>query len=181
MGFASPVSVFKDLARSLQSDGFVTLRYDKRTCGPFNGCSENGYPEPPADTEVLPTHFIDDAHAARAFLEKTPGVDPSRIVYIGHSQGGALGLDALARGGFAGGILLAANYSPIDAIIAQQRDRLADLLEQLGAPRQAIDVQTGPLNEWLDGLAKIRAGADDAPAAAGGGSAAFWVDHFAIA
>jgi pimeloyl-ACP methyl ester carboxylesterase len=179
MGFAQPVSVFKDLARSLQSDGFVTLRYDKRTCGPFNGCADNGYPTPPAD--ILPTVFIDDAHAARAFLASTPGVDASRIVYVGHSQGGALGLDALARGGFAGGILLAANYSPIDAIIAQQRDRLADLLEQSGAPRQAIDVQTGPLNDWLDGLARIRAGGDDAPEAAGGGSAAFWTDHFAIA
>ncbi len=179
MGFAQPVAVFADLARSLQSEGFVTLRYDKRTCGPFNDCADNGYPVPSG--EILPTVFIDDAHAARAMLASTPGVDASKIIYIGHSQGGALGLDALARGGFAGAILLAANYTPIDGVIALQRDRLADLLEQTGAPRQAIDVQTGPLDEWLAALAKIRAGADDAPATAGGGSAAFWSDHFAIA
>ncbi len=48
-GFPAPVSVYRDLAEGLAEQGVASLRYDKRTCGTFNGCAENAYPIPGDD------------------------------------------------------------------------------------------------------------------------------------
>ena len=44
----SPIQVntFVDLAEGLAEAGYVVLRYDKRSCGPFNGLCDNDYLTP---------------------------------------------------------------------------------------------------------------------------------------
>lgn len=179
MGFVEPVRVFADLAAHLQAKGYAVLRYDKRTCGPFNGCAENGYPTPPAD--VTPRHFVADAQAAGAWLADRPEVDGERVVYIGHSQGGSIGLEALDGGPFAGAVLLAANWRPIDALIAAQRDKTAELLRASGADEALVTQQLAPLDALIAQLERLRAGDEEVAPNFGGASRAFWQESFAIA
>ena len=46
---------------------------------------------------LLQTEQLDDVQAALSFLERTEGIDPSRVVLVGHSFGGQLTLLAAAR------------------------------------------------------------------------------------
>lgn len=143
MTFPEEVTVFADLAEALAEAGYASLRYDKRTCGPFNGCADNGYPVPARETSV--TDFIDDAIAAIDFLSGIPEVDLERIVYIGHSQGGTLAFEALARRpSLAGAILLAGNRRSIEKLLAWQAERLREVLEELGTSQEKIDARGRP-------------------------------------
>lgn len=69
---------FKDLAWGLASRGVAVLRYDKRTR------------VAPAGVRTQKQEVDDAAHAAVALARSLPGVDPSRVVLLGHSQGGYL-------------------------------------------------------------------------------------------
>lgn len=177
MTFPAPVPVFAELAEHLQRQGYVVLRYDKRTCGPFNDCMPNDYPAP-ADT-ITPRDFIADAKAARAFLAGRPEVDGDKIVYVGHSQGGALALEAL-EAPFAGAVLLAANWRPIDQVLVAQRDQLRELMEAKGLPSGVIDAQLKGLEETIAQLEALRAG-EEVPDQIGGASRQFWEASLEIA
>jgi len=119
MTFPEPVAVFADLARDLRDAGYAVLTYDKRTCGPFNDCSDNDYPQPPADLTV--DTFVTDAEAALAHLGSRDEVDGAARAVIGHSQGAsfvpAMLIDDPA---LAAGVMLAAPYDPIDEILMAQ-------------------------------------------------------------
>jgi hypothetical protein len=119
MTFPEPVTVFADLAGDLRDAGYAVLTYDKRTCGPFNGCSDNDYPQPPAGLTV--DAFITDAEAALAHLGSRDEVDGGARAVIGHSQGAsfvpAMLIDDPALGA---GVMLAAPFDPIDEIVMAQ-------------------------------------------------------------
>ncbi len=178
MGFGFALPVFSQLAERLRDAGFVVLRYDKRTCGPFNGCAENGYPTPATD---LTAHaFVDDAGAALDFLAAQPEVDPARIAVVGHSQGGSF-VPALmtARPGVAAGVMIAANHRPMDALMAYQLDFSRRLMSESGAPPAAIEGALAPLAATIQQLEALRAGSHgDAPI--GGASVAFWRSMFEL-
>lgn len=111
------IPVLKGLAELLQAAGYASLRYDKRTCGAFNGCADNAYPEPGADHEV--GDLIDDATAAIAWLRAQDGVDRERIYVIGHGEGGALIPRLLTDlPELRGAVMLAAPYWGIDSVLA---------------------------------------------------------------
>lgn len=172
MAFGFEIPVFAELAGALQDNGIAVLTYDKRSCGPFNGCADNGYPFPDADLVV--DTFIDDAHAAVAALRQQPEVDPDQIAVIGHSQGAqfiTLMLETDPR--LAAGVMVAGPYRPIDEIMHAQLDFTVDLLGQLGVAEADALASPGvvPLVEMVDGVAGIRAGGDDP---VGGVSATFW-------
>lgn len=177
ISFLKSVHVFKELAEHMSANDFIVLRYDKRSCGPFNKCADNGYPLPPKD--ITPAQFVADARAARDHLATRPDVDPNRIIYVGHSQGAALALEAMDDK-WAGAIMLAGNFSPIDKVIGAQRDKLHDVMVHLGVPNAAIKTQTDPLDELVGNLAKIRAGEEHVETI-GGASVGFWTESFAIA
>ena len=173
--FGLEVAVFADLSDALRDRGYAVLRYDKRSCFSGNGC-DNAYPTPTADLRV--EDFVDDAVAAAQWLDAREDIGP--VWVIGHSQGAAF-LPAIlqAAPGAAGGVSLAGNMRPIDALMQHQHDASLALLQQMGAPQAQVDALLGPLRAILDGLAALRAGTwDDAPIA--GLPPAFWEGWLAL-
>lgn len=71
--------MFAVIADSLSRRGIAVLRFDDRGTGESTGAYE----------KATTKDFADDGLAALAFLKKQPGVDPERIGFIGHSEGGA--------------------------------------------------------------------------------------------
>ncbi|MEM1414827.1 MAG: alpha/beta hydrolase [Myxococcota bacterium] len=173
MSFGFAVPVFRELAEGLGAAGIAVLRYDKRSCGPFNGCAENGYPTPPADL-VIDT-FLADAGAALDALKAQPEVDPERLFVLGHSQGASfVPLLAAARTDLAGGLLLAAPHRSIDRAVERQRNFLTRTMADQGVPPPRIAASTRPLNVALTQLAQLRSGdlPEDVPIL--GAPARFW-------
>lgn len=101
---------FKDLAVGLASRGVAVLRYDKRT-------------RVDASTPVRTQkdEVEDAAHAAVALVRTQPGVDASRVVLLGHSQGGYLAPRiAQADPAIKGLVILAGSTRPLqDSLLAQ--------------------------------------------------------------
>ncbi|MEQ8833403.1 MAG: alpha/beta fold hydrolase [Miltoncostaeaceae bacterium] len=87
------------LAAALTARGIATLRYDKRGIG-----ASDGPPLSWLDARPLTA----DARAAVATARRTPGIDPSRVHLVGHSQGGVLALRAARHAPVAGVATLAA-------------------------------------------------------------------------
>ena len=111
--------VFRDLAWGLASQGIAVLRYDKRTRA--HGDKKGSAPATVKD------EVIDDAVAAVNVLRATPGVDPRRIVVLGHSLGGYL-VPRIVRadGKLAGAIALAGSTRPVYQLIHDQLDYLVE-------------------------------------------------------
>lgn len=119
MGFGCSIDLFEEIADGLEAAGFVVLRYDKRTCGPFNDCADNGYPFPSLMHTAL--DLEKDAAAAVRWLAKQKEVDPSRIYVVGHSEGGQLVPRLLTDvPEVRGGVMLATPYSAIDTVMLGQ-------------------------------------------------------------
>jgi len=176
MTFGFDIPVFKELAEGLQEKGIAVLTYDKRTCGPFNGCAQNGYPTPSADITV--DDFLSDAQAAVTFLRASPEVDPNRVTVIGHSQGAEFITVMLAADPtLASGVMIAGPYRPIDQIMQAQLDFTVQLIEQQGmTEEQALALPpVASLSEMVDGVKAIRAGGTESVS---GTSAEFWNSWF---
>ena len=102
-----PNKVFAQLANRLSNDGYVVLRYDKRSCG------KSGGKFPVRD------RLIADARDAIAYLRSQPGIDPKRIYVLGHSEGGELAPSiAIADGQLRGIVLLAPPALPLEQILS---------------------------------------------------------------
>ncbi len=103
---------FQALADTLADAGVATLRYDKRTYTYKNSLRLNA---------IKASHFINDVHAALDFLKKRPLIDTSRLMLLGHSQGGNfLPLVANQRNDLKGLIALATPSESIDTLLASQ-------------------------------------------------------------
>ncbi|GAA4861384.1 alpha/beta hydrolase [Luteimonas vadosa] len=119
-----PNRPFLDIARGLAAQGIAVLRFDKRT---------KVRPQDFADgTLTIDGETTDDAVAAVAALAATPGIDPTRIFVLGHSQGGMMAPRIAARAGAAGTpvaglVLLAAPARKLLDILVEQNRRLAVL------------------------------------------------------
>ncbi len=110
------IKPFRDLAWGLASRGVAVLRYDKRTR------------VDPTGVRTQEEEVEDAAHAAVALLGQTPGVDPTRVVLLGHSQGGFLA-PRIARGDPAikGLVILAGSTRPLEDSLLSQLHYLAKL------------------------------------------------------
>ena len=131
--------VYKRWAERMARHGLAVLRYDKRTTQP-----EIARAAPQA---VTFRDFVDDAVAAGRLLRNRPGVDPDRLVYVGHSQGGNVAPAAATRlGNVAGVAALAAPAFAVDSLIVAQlraNPQISDSLAQ--AVRAQFDsLRTGP-------------------------------------
>jgi len=141
-----PNKIFAQLANRLSNDGYAVLRYDKRSCG------KSGGKFPVRD------RLIADARDAIAYLRTQPGIDPSRIYVLGHSEGGELAPSiAIADGHLRGIVLLAPPALPLEQILKQQllrnvasADRAA-MEKQVAAELDAIASGKKPSaeNRWL--------------------------------
>jgi pimeloyl-ACP methyl ester carboxylesterase len=171
MSFGMTIEVFAELTEDLVAAGYAVLRYDKRTCGPFNGLCANDYG---LQDDYLIDDFIGDAVAAVDHLSTVAEIDLTRLVYVGHSQGAAFGPQVLDRSGLvAAGVLLAGNHSPIDAILSQQLADSEELLRALGYGEPDIAAQFPELRQLIADLASLRAGSFAGDSIAGA-SVAFW-------
>jgi dienelactone hydrolase len=157
MSFGFEIPVFHLLARTLQASGMAVIRYDKRSCGRFNGCADNDYPAPSENVTV--EDFLNDVMAAVDHLQSLPEIDPMRVSLIGHSEGGAFVIPVMAeRTELRSGVMLAAPFKPFDAIIDDQTEFLRTLLEEAGYTPSEIEEALSPLVELQAALAEIRAG-----------------------
>jgi len=157
MGFGCSVELFEELADGLEAAGFVVLRYDKRTCGPFNDCADNGYPWPSVTHGI--GDLVSDAAAAVRWLSKQREVDASRIYVVGHSEGGQLVPRLLTDvKELRGGVMLAAPHSPVDAVFMGQVAFLDGRVLAKGKPDKATEKTLKELHQQVAGLAALRAG-----------------------
>ena len=92
------------------SMGFAVLTYDKRGVGSSIGT----YPGESPTTDALSV-YADDAAAARDFLARWPGIDPSRVGFHGGSQGGwTVPLAMMRHAGAAFAVLASAPATTVD-------------------------------------------------------------------
>jgi uncharacterized protein len=127
--------IFRDLALGLATRGIGVLRYDKRSLvDPLGVITEK-------------EEVIDGALAAISMLRSQSGVDPARIVLLGHSQGGALAPRiAQLDGSLAGIVVLAGPTRPLQTILVAQlefqRSLHPDDASIAGLLKEALDLRT---------------------------------------
>lgn len=122
---------FRDLARGLAAEGFVVLRYDKRTFVYRQQSAPDGR-DITIDDEVT-----DDAVAAVRHLQALPGINPRRIYVVGHSLGAMMAPRIAQRAtGVAGVVLMAA---PARDMLTVVRDQLQTLMPD--APESVREAQ----------------------------------------
>ncbi|MEE2830609.1 MAG: alpha/beta fold hydrolase [Myxococcota bacterium] len=172
------IALFLDISDAAQEAGMAVLRYDKRTCNPGNGLCDNGYPA--SSTDVRVSDFVADALAAAAWLAEQDGIDPQAVFVVGHSQGGGL-MPTILDGdpNLAGGVSLAGNFRPIDALLRYQLEFSIELMEDAGLPQSTIDSQLAVLTAMVEALEELRAG-NFLGTIIGGMPTEFWEDWFAI-
>ncbi len=139
------VKQFKDLALGLASRGIAVLRYDKRT---------RMHADKMRDLPGLTVkeESIDDAIAAVELLRSTSGIDPNRIVVLGHSMGGML-VPRIAAAGppVAGFVVMAGAARPIPQAVVEQARYLAQVDGAISAEEQA------QIKEFEQAMARVDA------------------------
>ena len=113
---------FRDLAWGLAGQGIAVLRYEKRTRQYRERLMANtvGF--------TVDDETVDDAVAAVERLRHLDGIDPDRIVILGHSLGGMLAPRIGAREpGIAGLVVMAGATRPLQDLIVDQVHYLAEL------------------------------------------------------
>ncbi len=180
MTFPRPVAVLADLAMALREAGYAVLTYDKRTCGPFNGCADNGYPEPSADLTI--EAFVADATAAVEYLRSRRQVRPEAIAVAGHSQGASFVPGMLLDDPrLAAGVMLSAPFDSVDALLAGQAEVMASIVADLDpAPAGAAQGVT-QLRRLARSVTALRTGDVDDATTIGGATAGFWRSWLRVA
>ena len=141
MGFGFELPVYRLLAIALARRGYAVYRYDKRTCGQFNGCSEKGFTSIPfnmIESEFATKEYIGDAVAAMDAVQNVPSIDAQRTYFIGHSEGGELVPLLLSeRPSVRAGIMLAPPFHTMTVVLEQQSERLRWAYSTIGEPARA--------------------------------------------
>lgn len=173
--FPSPIPVYDELAVGLAERGYAVLVWDKRTCGPFNGCGSNDYPEPAEDLTV--DAFRDDAAAALDVLADLEEI--TEVVVLGHSQGGTFAAQlAIDHPAVDAAVLLTTPEATIDRVLEAQADKLAELGAVAGQPGASLDDAVAELRAMAAEVTAIGDGAltgEDV----GGASRVFWASWMA--
>ncbi len=118
---------FLVLADHLTRHGVAVLRFDDRGVGHSTG----------RFAEATHEDFVSDALAALTFLRARPDIDPKRIGFIGHSEGGLIApLAAVRAPDTAFLVLLAGVGVPVDQLLARQSQ---DILRLSGASQDLME------------------------------------------
>ncbi len=109
---------FRDLAVGLAAKNIAVLRYEKRTL-------EHGTKMQLLGDITMKEEFEEDALAAAEYLKALPGIDPSNIMVLGHSEGG-YDLPRIMKsdtsGLFKAGIIMSGCSRPIYELMAEQTE-----------------------------------------------------------
>jgi pimeloyl-ACP methyl ester carboxylesterase len=154
------------LADQLSAAGYASIRYDKLTSGqtglgPYGEGPQTARPTmfdyPPAlGDKTFDEIFVQQARDAAVYLTQQTGIDPARLVMVGHSEGGMIALSVATAPGAApaprGLALIEPSYTRIlDAVDRQ-------VSENIGAAAIPVD-EAMALEEWKQvGIAEIRSG-----------------------
>ena len=164
-----PNKPFRDLAWGLASQGFVVLRYDKRTKVYSEKMREL------VSTITVKEEVIDDALEAVSLLRSIEEVNSQRIVVLGHSLGGYL----LPRIGaadtrIAGLVVLAGLCRTLEDTILDQFSYIYSLSGTLSAEQQKqLDELEKQVNLVKSPDLSLSTPASDLPL---GVSPAYWLD-----
>ncbi|MEX0967540.1 MAG: alpha/beta fold hydrolase [Bacteroidia bacterium] len=110
--YGDTVKTFADLSAAFVAEGYIVLRYDKRTL--THAASLNL-------KDITINDFIRDVHSALDFLRSHPMADNQRLILMGHSQGGnMINIVANERDDVAALVGLAAPSMAIDSAVAGQ-------------------------------------------------------------
>lgn len=111
--------VFGKLAKGLADRGIATLRYTKRNYA---------YPEIMQQAEYsIDDEYLRDVDAAVELMRREPGIDPSRIFILGHSQGGMLA-----------------------PVFMKNNEDLAGMILFAGTPRNFVDIMIDQVQNNID-------------------------------
>ncbi len=168
MGFPRPIQLHAALAEGLADRGIATVRYDKRSCGPFNSCGNNDYPIPSDD--LVFGVFVADAGAVVAWAASDDRFDD--VMVIGHSQGGTIAALLADRTDVDAAVMLGTPFRSIHEVLAEQAAFSRRLAESLGIAPAQVEAAVRPIEDLAGDVADIAAGTSTEPA--GGFSAAFW-------
>ncbi|MCC6553671.1 MAG: alpha/beta hydrolase [Polyangiaceae bacterium] len=141
LGFGFELPVYRRLAERLTEHGYAVYRYDKRTCGTFNGCADTGHDSIPYDlleVELTTGEAMGDARAALDAVIRHPAIDPGRTFFVGHSEGGEIVPILLSeRPAVRAGVMLAPPFHTMALLIEQQSERVRWSFAQAGQPERA--------------------------------------------
>jgi alpha-beta hydrolase superfamily lysophospholipase len=141
LGFGFDLPVYKRLAEALSGRGYAVYRYDKRTCGSFNGCADSGPTSVPygiIEVEFATGEYVGDAQLALDTVAQHPEIDPERTFFVGHSEGGQLVPLLLSeRRAVRAGVMLAPPFHSMAVVLQQQGERLRWAFVNAGQPERA--------------------------------------------
>lgn len=124
VGVGMSMKPFLKLARGFQQEGFVVLRYDKRS---YTVSKENLKLEKPLSVD----DFILDARAAIDYVRRLPEVDPDQVILLGHSQGAGF-VPQIAEGKhLAAAVAVAPSMLPIMETVVYQLEYQKEYLTKL--------------------------------------------------
>lgn len=177
MRFPKAVPVYAEIAQHLAARGYAVLRYDKRSCGPFNNCASNGYPRPSSDLEIQ--QFAEDATAAIDALSDRSGIASNEIYVVGHSQGAQLAVLAASRrpDRVQGAVLMAGTPAGPDETIRYQYERSLQALQKTGLSKTRAKEQLSRLGTAAEQLETLKADQFDGSTILGQ-STVFWTSWF---
>ncbi|WP_102345160.1 alpha/beta hydrolase family protein [Bacillus sp. Marseille-P3661] len=116
-----PMNIFKELSDVVVSEGFASIRYDKRGVG----ASKGDYFE----TGVF--DLIDDAQAVVEFAKKHANLEPEKVILLGHSEGSIIAPFVNEKIPVDGMILLAGTAEPLADTLTWQRQEITNDIKSL--------------------------------------------------
>lgn len=143
--------VLKSLSDELVKNGYATFRFDKRPVRRYLA-------QWPKMIEEISPYFsfenhLADAEAAVKILKSQPGVDPTRIYLLGHSEGGLIANQIANRVEAHGLVLLGTPGRPMDVILREQ------LMRNISAI-QDVEMRTRLTTDLDRGLKALKIGTD---------------------
>lgn len=135
---AGDTGTLRGFAQALAGAGVVSLRYDKLGSGQTGLGSFASHPQDIAGLSF--DVFVQEALDGLAFLAARPEVDPSRLLLLGHSEGGLIALVVAQQLVPQGGLAALALASPLAV-------RYLDLLRRQYSAAYAALVQSGTLTQ----------------------------------
>ncbi|MEH7344617.1 alpha/beta hydrolase [Bacillus sp. JJ1532] len=149
-----PMNIFKELSDVASSEGFASIRYDKRGVG----ASKGDYYE----TGVY--DLIDDAQAVMEFAKGHPKIGADKVILLGHSEGTIIAPFVNERVPADGMILLAGTAEPLAETMAWQRQEIMNNIRSLkgfqGWLTRLLKVDE-KINKMNDDLVKVLQASDE--------------------
>lgn len=160
---------FRDLAWGLATKGIAVLRFEKRT-------KEHAAKFLKAENLriTLSEETIDDAVTAAEQLRHVEGIDPARIVVLGHSLGGmAAPRIGHADTNLAGLIIMAGATRPLEDLMVEQTRYILSLN---GKPSAVEKEKLAELESKVAAIKKLTAADTSSSTLLLGAPAAYWLD-----